>query len=132
MVYADDFLVLAAWVMLLASSVIWQTQLTPLYNQFKLSAGQIQPTAAILAAEQTFLHANLAALILFLSCLWSVKVSILLFFHRLGYKVRGQKIWWCFVAGFTILTWAICISVLQYSCLLGSVDYILGELIRSI
>lgn len=125
--YADDFCVLAAWIMLFASSIVWQTQQTALYDSFKLSAGRLQPTSSILAAEQSFLRANLAVLILFLSCLWSVKVSLLLFFRRLGYKVRGQKIWWWIVMGSTILTWTACISVLQYWCLLGSADYILSE-----
>lgn len=131
-VYADDVFILAAWVMLLASSAIWQTQQAPLYNSFKLSAGQIQPTADILVAEQSLMHANLVVLVLFLSCLWSVKVSILLFFRRLGYNVRGQNIWWWSVMGFTVLTWAICISVLEYRCLLGSADYILSELTKPI
>lgn len=128
--YADDILVIAAWAMLLASSIVWQTQQVPLYNQFKLSSGHIQPTTAILAAEQTLLHANLAVLILFLSCLWSVKVSILVFFRRLGHKVQGQRIWWWSVMGFTLLTWATCIGVLQYWCLLSSAEYILSELTR--
>ncbi len=129
-VYADDFFVLAAWFMLLTSSIIWQTQKTPLYYSFKLSAGQMQATANVLAAEQSFFHANLAVLILFLSCVWSVKISVLLFFRRLGQQVRGQKIWWWSVMGFTILTWAICIGVLQYWCLMGPADYILSELTK--
>ena len=129
-VYADDFFVLAAWLMLLTSSIIWQMQQTSLYYSFKLSAGQIQATAGVLAAEKSFFHANLALLILLLSCLWSVKISVLVFFRRLGQQVRRQKLWWWFVMGFTILTWAICIGVLQYWCLIGSADYILGELTK--
>lgn len=125
--YADDFFVLTAWIMLLANSITWQTQQAALYDSFKLSEGQLQPTADILAAEQSLLRANLAVLILFLFCLWSVKISLLVFFRRLGHQVRGQKIWWWFVVGSTILTWAICISVLPYWCLLGSADYILTQ-----
>ena len=131
-VYADDCLVIAAWFMVLASSVIWQLQQAPLYNSFKLSAGQIQPTANILAVQQSFLHANLAAIVLFLSCLWSVKISILLFFRRLGYNVRGLRIWWWSVMGITVLTWATCIGILQYPCLLGSADFIFSEFSYSV
>ena len=129
-IYADDFFVLAAWLMLLTSSIIWQMQQTRLYYSFKLSAGQMQATANVLEAEKSFFHANLAVLILFLSCLWSVKISLLVFFRRLGQQVRGQKIWWWSVMGFTILTWAICIGVLQYRCLTGPIDYILSELTK--
>ena len=131
-IYVDDILVLAAWMMLLASSVIWQTQQTHLYNQFMLSAGQIEPTAATLAAVQSLMRANLAVIILLLSCLWSVKVSVLVFFRRLGQPVRGQNIWWWFVTVFTIISWVTCIGVLQYRCLLGSAQYILSELTRNI
>lgn len=130
--YADDFFVLTAWIMLLANSITWQTQQAALYDSFKLSKGQLQPTADMLAAEQSLLRANLAVLILFLFCLWSVKISLLVFFRRLGHQVRGQKIWWWFVVGSTILTWAICISVLPYRCLLGSADYILSEFTKPI
>ena len=129
-VYADDIFILVAWIILLASSIILQTQQGNMYSSFKLSAGQIQPTADILAAEQSLMHATLEVLILFLSCLWSVKVSILLFFYRLGHRVRSLKIWWWSVMGFTVLTWAICIGILPYWCLLGSADYILSELTK--
>lgn len=130
--YTDDFFVLAAWLMLLSSSAMWQMQQDHLYNSFKLSAEQIQPTPEVLAGEQSLLHANLAALILFLCCLWSVKISVLAFFYRFGHRVRRLRIWWWCVLGLTMLTWAICVGVLQYWCLLGSADYIICELTKPV
>ncbi|KAI9878023.1 MAG: hypothetical protein M1830_002143 [Pleopsidium flavum] len=126
-VYTDDFLVLAAWLMLLASAVIWQSQQTPMYAQFALAAGQVIPTPEFLADEATFLHTEVATIFLFYTCLWSVKLSFLIFFHRLGQNVSGLKVWWWCVLGFTIATWATCIGDIQYRCLLGSLEYIFVE-----
>lgn len=123
-VYVDDFLVLGAWLMLLASAVIWQMQQDAMYTQFGLTAGLVLPTPEIIEAEKTFLRSQVAILFLFYSCLWSVKLGVLIFFRRLGQKVKGQKIWWWCVFGFTLATYATCIGDIQYRCLLGPLEFI--------
>ena len=98
-----------------------------MYTQYSLSTGQIEPTPQVLAAERILLQTEVATIFLFYTSLWTVKISVIVYFHRLGQKVRGQKIWWWFVLGFTIATWATCIGDIQYSCLLDSLDYILSR-----
>ncbi|MCJ1262604.1 hypothetical protein MMC22_002474 [Lobaria immixta] len=126
-IYADDVLVLIAWLLFFVRAVIGQSQLTAMYQQFALSKGTFIPTPAQLEAERTFLRSNVATVFLYYTVLWTVKLSFLVFFRRLGQKVRGQKIWWWCVTGFTIATWAACIGTIGYKCLLGSLDYIFAE-----
>ena len=95
-----------------------------MYNQYPLSAGLLEPTPHIIAAEIIMLRTEVATFPLFYTCLWSVKISVLVFFHRLGQKVRGQRIWWWCVLGVTIATWATCIGDIQYPCLLRALEYI--------
>ncbi|KAF2229372.1 hypothetical protein EV356DRAFT_580858 [Viridothelium virens] len=121
--FADDFLVFAAWLMLLASTIIWQTQYPAMYTQYELSKATIEPTPQVLAAEKTLLRAEVAVFWLFYSCLWSVKLSFLLFFRRLGENVRRIGVWWWCVLGFTVVTWITCVGDIPYWCLLGSVEY---------
>lgn len=126
-IYAADALVLIAWLMFLASAVIWQSQQTAMYEQFALSTGNVIPTPEQLAAERTFLRSEVATISMYYTSLWIVKLSFLVFFRRLGQKVRGQRIWWWCVTGFTIATWATCIGSMDFKCLLRSLDYVFGR-----
>ena len=60
----------------------------------------------------------IATSILFLSCLWSIKLSFLILFRRLGKKVRGHRILWRWALGSTVVAWVVCIGVdsLKYRC----------------
>ena len=125
--YWDDFLVVLAWVFFFATAVIWQTQHVGVYYQFALSSGSVLPTPAVLSALLNGQRAQLAVLVMFYSCLWAVKLSFLIFFRRLGQKVRGQKIWWWCVTGLTITTYITCIGTIQYPCLVGDLQYIMSK-----
>lgn len=74
-IYADDALVLIAWLMFLASAVIWQSQQTAMYEQFALSTGNVIPTPEQLAAERTFLRSEVATISMYYTSLWIVKLS---------------------------------------------------------
>lgn len=104
---------------------MFQSQQTAMYNQITL--GGFYPTPEELEAEITFMHAELAILIMYYTTLWTVKLSVLVFFRRLGQKVRGQKIWWWCVTSFTVATWATCIGTVRPECFLRSLDYIIGK-----
>ncbi|KAI9808507.1 MAG: hypothetical protein M1827_007212 [Pycnora praestabilis] len=126
-VYADDLLVLAAWLMYLASAIIWQWDLGPLYAQLTSYTGQGPPPPEFLATLVRFLHTEVSLIFLFYTSLWLVKLSVLIFFRRLGQGTRGFKKWWWCVLGFTVISWGVVIGVIDYGCLLGSVKHITGE-----
>lgn len=125
--YADDFLVISAWAMILASSIIWQTQKHALYAQYALTTESLTPH--VISQEQTLLRIELVIIMMFYCSLWCVKLSILLFFRRLqqGQSIRKQEIWWWCVFGFTVATWVICIGLIQYQCLARSFESIVRK-----
>lgn len=85
-VYTDDLFLLAADVMLLASSMVWQTQQKRSYKSSKLSTAQINITAK-----------SLAVISACESCSTDFAPTLPMKRHllRLGDRVRGQKIRRC-------------------------------------
>ena len=116
--------------MIVATASLWQNQSTALYDHYPLVTGKLESTQQNLARETTLLRAEVAEFYLFYSALWSVKLSVLLFFRRLfGDRQRAPwlKIWWWFVTGLNVATWAACIGTIPYSCLLKPLAYISGN-----
>lgn len=97
--YSDDYLVLAAWIMLLAFAILWQIEASTLYLQYAVQSGVAPFTPGFINRDIELLRSIVPFTILFYSCLWAVKISLLLFFRRLQSNVRGQRIgWWSIFA----------------------------------
>ncbi|KAL8934497.1 MAG: hypothetical protein Q9216_005882 [Gyalolechia sp. 2 TL-2023] len=122
--YADDYLVIAAWLMILATSITWQIQKDALYDQYNLAAGKTAITPQFASQQETLSRATLAIVTMFYCSLWSVKLSFLLFFRRLDQNVKGHRVWWWCVLTFTVATWASCIGDIQYQCLVKPFEWI--------
>ncbi|KAI4154806.1 MAG: hypothetical protein L6R39_001345 [Caloplaca ligustica] len=126
-IYSDDYLVIAAWVLLLGSAILWQVEAPNLYDLFAVTSGQKALTSGFVAENSELLRSLTPFALLFYSCLWTVKLSFLLFFRRLGLNVRGQKIWWWCVLVVTVLTWVATIADHDYKCSLRPIEYIWRE-----
>lgn len=64
--------------------------------------------------------------VFFYTGLWSVKLSFLVFFKRLGQNVRNQQIVWWTVLLITIGSYLACLSIIDYRCLASSFSYLEG------
>lgn len=126
--FSDDYLVIAAWLMLFIFAVLWQVMVPALYEQYAVEAGQKMPDLDFISKDTHFLRSLVPITMLFYSCLWTVKLSFLLFFRRLGGRVRGQKIWWWCILVVTALTWVACIVTVHFRCLVDSFASITCEL----
>lgn len=118
--------------MIFATACLYQNQAINLYNNYPLVTGTLPPTPENLANETALLRSELAEFYLFYTALWSVKLSILVFFRRLfGDRQRAPwlKTWWWFITGFTVASWAACLGTIPYDCLLKPLPYVLGNLI---
>ena len=122
--YSDDYLVFAAWLMLLAFAIIWQIEAPTLYLQYNVQSGLAPFTPGFINRDTELLRSIAPVSILFYSCLWAVKISLLLFFRRLGSNVKGQRIWWWSIFVVTLLAWAACIGDLNWRCSFGSYYWI--------
>lgn len=124
--YWDDFFVLLALALTLASAIIWQAFMAhDMYEVMNVSAGLELPGPKFLADGRRYSQASLAILILFYSTLWSIKLSFLIFFRRLGKNVRRQKLLWWPVMGFTLASYVVAVAIIQYPCLVKSMFYII-------
>ncbi|CAF9936601.1 MAG: hypothetical protein HETSPECPRED_010382 [Heterodermia speciosa] len=119
--FPDDALVLAAWFMLIAYAAIWQWCGDQLYLSVAVASGKLlMPPPDFLDQLETFLHGLFVAYYMFYTLLWSIKMSFLLFFWKLGHNVRRQRPLWWSVFAFTVASYAVCLGLVDYSCLLGS------------
>ncbi|KAL8956364.1 MAG: hypothetical protein Q9193_006107 [Seirophora villosa] len=95
-----------------------------MYYIMRVTAGVALPDENTVNVLQGYFKFMLAVIILFYSALWSIKVSFLLLFRRLGKNVQGQKrIWWP-VFSITLATYFACIGTIQYACLVSSLEYL--------
>ena len=130
-VFDDDILVILAWLVLLATVIIWPVRntLELIYVSYRVAFGGLPPSAYYLENFASWLHFLFAETFLNICGLWFVKLSFLAFFRRLGYHVRGQKTWWWAVLIATVAGWAISIGVIYYPCALATLEYEAGEYI---
>jgi hypothetical protein len=124
---ADDYLAGCAWLLLLMSACIWYMTIDDMYELTHVSAGMALPSAEFLHNAHRFLVGSNVALIMFYVGLWSIKLSFLIFFYRLGNQIRTYQIFWWIVLAFTVASGLACIGDIQYHCLSGPIDKVLVE-----
>ena len=126
--FSDDPLVIAGWLMTLANAVVWQMNTGPLYLTIAVNSGEII-TLPLDFDEKSFayLHAQLTSYVLYYTSLYITKLSFLLFFRRLGERVRRQRVIWWSTLFFVIASYAVSFSILDFRCLAGSDAEALGD-----
>jgi hypothetical protein len=127
--YADDYLVIGAWILLLISAIIWQTQQRVLYTFYTLLYDGILPDPTFTSSWGMFLKLENTLLVIFYTSLWTVKLSFLLFFRRLGLRASTYRLtaWWWIVLGLSTAMWLTCIGDVPWDCSRGGEEQIFGE-----
>lgn len=125
--FADDALVLIAWLMLASNALIWQLNQDDLYTTIAVLAGQQIPSKSFPRDTERYLRGSAVVIVFFYSGLWSVKLSFLIFFKRLMRNVRKQKILWWTVLGITILSYFAVLGTIPYNCLVSSFQHLLSK-----
>lgn len=116
--HIEDPFVLAAWLMNVVNAAIWQKTANELYSVIGVESGHIaMPAPEYSSHIHVELHSLLASELLYYTALWSVKLSFLLFFRNLGNYIRRHMILWYCVLAFTIASYAVCLCMLDYRCL---------------
>lgn len=113
--------------MLFGSATFWQVETPLLYELYGVESGQRPFTPGFFNRITGFTRTLVPFQILFVSCLWTIKISLLLFFRRLGSTVRGHRAWWWFVLVVNILAWCGTIGGIYYKCALGPTGFVLCE-----
>lgn len=113
--------------MKLVTNIIWQINVPVLYEYLAVIGGKKSFDVSFINRATAILRTGVLLNVLFYSALWLVKLSFLMFFRRLGSKVKGQKIWWWCILVLTVLAWVACIADFQYKCSLTSLAFIVCE-----
>jgi lysylphosphatidylglycerol synthetase-like protein (DUF2156 family) len=103
--------------MLFSSTILLQTQTPALYEQYAVVVGEVPWDIGFVKRHRTFLRSIAPFGLLFYTCLWTVKLSLLLFFRRVvGLQARAHKTWWYCILVVTCLTWMGCIVANDWGC----------------
>lgn len=126
--YWDDVLMVFAWALALTYAVSWQLSADHLYAMLLVTSGLLWPPPAdFIQRTDKYLVGQLISLISFYTCLYSVKLSFLLFFRRLGRNVDRQRYIWWPVTEFSLATYFVSIGDIQYKCLARSFIEVAAE-----
>jgi hypothetical protein len=90
-----DFLVIAAWAKLVGTAVSWQVMTPALFTNTSnttLWAGKRPFSLHFVNRITVLLRSLVLLMVLSYTCLYAIKLSFLLFFHRLGTKNKGERI----------------------------------------
>ena len=121
---ADDFLTLFAWLLLLATALVWNKELDGLYELALVSAGLKQPSQDFVKLSEGYLKATVAVMVMFYLGLWTIKMNFLILFYRLGSQITCYRIAWWIVTGFTVCVGLSTFGTIHYACLASPFIYI--------
>ncbi|KAF2846616.1 hypothetical protein T440DRAFT_432288 [Plenodomus tracheiphilus IPT5] len=117
---SDDIIALFAWVLFLTNIILWTVMSPRLYDNYEMLQGKgpFDEAGVMRNLERygEFIHCIAPFTIMFYTSLWSVKISLLLFFRKLGHQIRSHEIWWWCVLFVTVSTWAVCVGNIDYAC----------------
>lgn len=125
--YIDDVFVVFALILVIANAILWQYHSQEMFDLMAVSAGIETPGPDFVSRSEAYLKSSVAVIAFFYSTLWSVKMSFLLFFRRLGAGISRQKYIWWPVFLFTSATYFACIGTIQYNCLVAPLQVVMEK-----
>jgi len=123
----DDALVFMAWLLLLAIAILGIFLKGPMHLVAAIGRGELMAPPDLTQQLKFYPHGQVVFYWLYFTGLWAIKLSFMVFFRRLGSRVRGQKAVWWTVLALTIASFLTVVAVIDYKCLLGSTDIQLGK-----
>ena len=113
--HADDFALFVSVVLYITMCALYIVDLPYLYAVLDYTSGQVAITPELPHMYAEMMKINYAVTPLFWAVLWSVKVSLLLFFRRVIQYTAWLRIWWVIFI-FTTLTFVGCLVSQLLSC----------------
>lgn len=125
--FLDDGLVIFAWLLSLVTAAVWQWAARAMYYIMNVQAGVATYAAdRYLPSLRDWLNASLIASLFFYTALFSIKLSFLFFFRRLGNKINNFKYIWWGVLFVTVSCFLASVGNVDYKCLVGTIEQITG------
>ncbi|KAK4161785.1 hypothetical protein QBC43DRAFT_357351 [Cladorrhinum sp. PSN259] len=120
----EDYLMAVALVILLVGAVFCQ-----LYMRFAYMAEAInnnwRPVPSVQESDAMVSGIRKVAIgqVVYIFGIYFVKANFLMFFYRLGDKVKRYRVMWWVVAVFTLATGVVWVGTVPYRCVFGSKEY---------
>ncbi|KAK4168776.1 hypothetical protein QBC43DRAFT_106231 [Cladorrhinum sp. PSN259] len=124
-IYWDDAFIILTALIILATAILWQMTADNMYYVMAVVAGVRQYDGSDLLGDLArFLRGAAVAMTLYHISLVTIKVSLLLFFRRIGeHQDRLRYVWWP-VMVFTLATGVAMLANFQWSCFFGDYERI--------
>lgn len=121
----DDFAIFIAVALYISVAAAYIADIRYMYPVMDFLSGEIPFSPSLYDSYAGMMRYNWAVNILFWSVLWSVKISLLLFFRRVMLRTTYMTWWWLILA-FTCATFLGCIVTLFTACDSLRDNFILG------
>ncbi|KAK7179540.1 hypothetical protein DPSP01_003627 [Paraphaeosphaeria sporulosa] len=127
--FADDLFALLAWLSAAAMGAVAIWMVDSMYWTMNLASSPIDPSLfnpSLLNYVRRYSYGTNICYMLMYTSLWSVKLSFLLFFYRLGPRlITGIKWHWWSVAVVTMAAYAATFATYPYMCSFGTYEQIM-------
>lgn len=125
--FLDDGLVVFPWLLSLVTAAVWQWDARDMYYIMNVQAGlATYAPDKYLPSLRNWLNASLIAELFFYTALFSIKMSCLFFFRRLGNKINYFRYIWWGVLFVTVSCYLASVGNVDYKCLVGTIEQITG------
>ncbi|KAI0400158.1 hypothetical protein F4802DRAFT_586427 [Xylaria palmicola] len=121
--FVEDYIMLAALVVLLVTTILGQLFVGYIYKFTDVSNGA-PPSPQFPVETSKGLRSFAALTVLNYIGIWLIKLNFLLFFRRLGNHVDKYRYFWWFVLFFNLAAGATCIGLIDFPCVLPPVEVI--------
>ncbi|KAI1175559.1 hypothetical protein F4777DRAFT_549724 [Nemania sp. FL0916] len=122
----DDYLMIVALLFLTGVAVTGQMFAGNIYTLMGIGRGEEVPGPNFLVETKRSILGFGVQLIFCYAGLWLIKLSFMVFFYRLGKDVTRYLVFWWIVLLFVLGSFAAEIGTVQFKCLFGPIDYVLG------
>ncbi|KAI1740238.1 hypothetical protein F4680DRAFT_124993 [Xylaria scruposa] len=121
--FAEDYLMTAALLILLAATTLGQLFLKYIYALEDVSNGAV-PSPDFLQETSIGLRSFAALTVLNYIGIWLVKLNFLLFFRRLGNHVTQYRVLWWFVLFVNLAAGITCIGLIDFKCVVPPAEIV--------
>ncbi|MCJ1467454.1 hypothetical protein MMC07_006079 [Pseudocyphellaria aurata] len=115
----DDYFVVFALIFAITNAIIWQIFIRKMYHTINMLTGLETLDVPFI---ESYFRFTVAVYFLFYSSLWSIKISFLLFFRRLGTHVTNHKLLWWPVFALTVAAYFVHYGTVDYKCLFRPIE----------
>lgn len=123
----EDWIMLAVLGIQLGSACVAQLRLQYVYTMEDVANGLIPVPSTFLEDIPLGLHGMFIQGVLSITGIHAVKLSFLIFFYRLGHRITEYLILRCIVAFVALASYGISMGLLEYKCVLSSLDVVFSQ-----